>query len=213
MTKLTEKVLSFAPHEIITSHDLTSLLPNRSPDSRYGLVKRALAAGELLRLRRGLYCLAPQFQRQALSPYLLAQHLCGPSYVSLETALSYHHWIPEAVHAIASVTSCKSTQFQTPLGRFTYTRIPQKILYDYVDRLETAATGIVFVAQPLKALADYVYVHKRDWTGLGPVVTSLRIDDAEFEQVTEAELAGLAENYPSRRVKRFLAGLKKDLGR
>ena len=213
MTKLTEKMLSFAPHEIITSHDLTSLLPNRSPDGRYGLLKRALATGELLRLRRGLYCLAPKFRRQALNPYLIAQHLCGPSYVSLETALSHHHWIPEAVHIVARVTSHKSAQFETPLGRFTYTRIPQKILYDYVDRLETADTGISFMAQPLKALADYVYVNKKDWTGLGPVVASLRIDDAEFAQVSAADLEGLAENYPGRRVKRFLAGLRKDLGR
>jgi len=213
VTKLTEKVLSFAPHEIITSHDLTSLLPKRSPDSRYGLLKRALAAGELLRLRRGLYCLAPQFRRQTLSPYLVAQHLCGPSYVSLETALSHHHWIPEAVHTVASVTSRKSARFETPLGRFTYTRIPQKILYDYVDRLETADTDISFMAQPLKAQVDYVYVNKKDWTGLGPVVTSLRIDDAEFAQVSAADLAGLAKNYPGRRVNRFLAGLRKDLGR
>ena len=46
------------------------------------------------------------------------------------------------------MTSHKSTQFETPLGRFTHSRIPQKILYDDVDRLETADAGVSFMAQP-----------------------------------------------------------------
>ena len=210
MTTLTEKALTLTPHEIITSHDMTVLLAGSSPDRRYGLIKRALAAGELIHLRRGLYCPASQYRRRPLNPYGLAQYLLGPSYISLETALSYHHWIPEAVYAITNVTLTKTALYETPMGRFAYTRVPQKALLMDVERTEDSGC-IYFMARPLKALADYVYVHKRDWNGMPPVVESLRVEEAQMADVTASEIEELVENYNSRRIKRFLIDLKKDL--
>jgi hypothetical protein len=56
-----------------------------------------------------------------------------------------------------------------------------------------------------------VYVHKRDWAGIEPAAESLRIEREEFESVTAEQIDSLIENYNSRRVKKFLRGLKKDL--
>ena len=63
----------------------------------------------------------------------------------------------------------------------------------------------------MKALADYVYAHKRDYVGLEPVVKSLRIEQEELESVTAEELNMLIANYTSHRVQRFIKGLKRDL--
>jgi hypothetical protein len=49
------------------------------------------------------------------------------------------------------------------LGVFSYTRVPQGILYAGVDRLVDEAGDVFFMASPLKALAGYVHVHKKDW--------------------------------------------------
>ena len=47
-------------------------------------------AGKVYQLRRGLYALAPPYQRTRPHPFLVANHLVRPSYVSLQSALAYY---------------------------------------------------------------------------------------------------------------------------
>jgi len=182
-----------------------------SPDRQFSLLKRALAAGEVVRIHRGLYCLAAKYLRQKLDPLTLAQRIYGPSYISLEAALSYHGWIPEAVYAITSVCLVRSREFDTPLGHFSFTRVPQKTLYIKVTRIDKEEGGSFMLASPLKALADYVYVHKQDWNSARPVVESLRVDESLLAGVAPETFDELLANYSSLRVRRFLKGLRKDL--
>jgi predicted transcriptional regulator of viral defense system len=210
MNKLTEKIFENAPYGYFTSQDVATLFPE-SEDKRYGLVKRAIAGGEILHVRRGLYCLAPKYQKKKINLYALAQHIYGPSYISLESALSWHGWIPEAVYTLTSASSGKAKEFKNPLGAFSYNRVPQKVFYSGVERLTDDAGDVFLMASPIKALADYVYVHKKDWAGFKPAAESLRIEPEEFESVTTDDLDALIENYTSRRVGKFLKGLRKDL--
>ena len=211
MNKLTEKIFENAPYGDFTNQEVANLFPG-SDDQRYGLVKRAIASGEIVHIRRGLYCLAPKYQKKKTNLYALAQHIYGPSYISLESALSWHGWIPEAVYTLTSVSFKKSKEFKTSLGVFSYEHIPQKVFYTGVERLTDETGNIFLMARPMKALADYVYVHKRDWTGIEPVIESLRIEREEFQSVTDDELRLLIENYASRRVQQFVKGLRRDLG-
>jgi len=210
MNTLTEQVLGSLPHGQFTSQEVATLFPG-SADRRYGLVRRAIASGEIIHIRRGLYCLAHKYQKKGMNLYTLAQHVYGPSYVSLEAALSWHGWIPEAVHGITNASFKKSKEFETPLGLFRYDRIPQELFYSEVMRLTDESGNTFLMASPLKALADYVYVRRKDCTGIDPVVGSLRIETEEFEQVTVESLEVLIDNYSNSRVKRFLSGLRKDL--
>ena len=210
MNELTEKIFECVPYGDFTSHEVANLFPE-SEDRRFGLVKRAIANGEIIHIRRGLYCIAPKYQKKSINLHALAQHVYGPSYISLESALSWHEWIPEAVYTLTSVSFKKSKEFKTPLGMFSYTRVPQKIFYAGVERLADEAGNIFLMASPMKALADYVYAHKRDWVGLEPVVKSLRIEQEELESVAAEELNMLIANYTSRRVQKFIKGLKRDL--
>jgi len=210
MNKLTEQVFGLAPCGQFTSQDVATLFPG-SDDRRFGLVKRAIASGEIIHVRRGLYCLAPKYRKSSMNLYALAQHVHGPSYVSLESALSWHGWIPETVHTITSASFKKSIEFKTPVGLFSYDHIPQEVFYTEVKRLTDEERNVFLMASPLKALADYVYVRKKDWTGIEPAVGSLRVEPEEFEQVTRDSLDGLISNYLNSRVKRFLEGIGKDL--
>jgi hypothetical protein len=153
----------------------------------------------------------------------LAQRIYGPSYISLETALSYHGWIPEAVYAITSSSLSRSREFETPLGRFSFTRVPQRVFYMDIIRIEKDSgsnsesslhTGESFLmASPLKALADYVYSHKLDWISASPVIESLRVDESSLAGIDSKVFDRLLINYSSRRLRRFLEGLRKDLSR
>ena len=210
MQTVTEIALERAPSGVFTRPEVACWVGG-SPQRQFSLLKRATASGEVVRIRRGLYCLATRYLRQKVDPLALAQRIYGPSYVSLETALSHHGWIPEAVYTITSTSLGRSAEFDTPLGRFSFTRVPQKTFYAEVARVETDDGSSFLVAPPLKALADYVYVHKCDWDSARPVVESLRVDELSLTGVDVSSFGRLLANYSSRRVRRFLEGLRKDM--
>ena len=210
MQRLTEIAMQKAPSGIFTRPEV-ACWAGGSPQRQFSLLKRALASGEVVRVHRSLYCLASKYLQQKLDLRVLAQRIYGPSYVSLESALSYHGWIPEAVYAITSASLDRSREYDTPLGHFSFTRIPQKTFYAGVERVENADASSFLLAAPLKALADYVYVHKCDWDSARPVVESLRVDGSLLASVEADGFDRLLANYSSQRVQRFLKGLRKDL--
>lgn len=212
MQRLTEIAMSNAVGGVFSRAEVVCWVGG-TPDSQFGLLKRAVAAGEVMVLRRGLYALADRYLRQKLHPFSVAQRIYGPSYISLESALSFHGWIPEAVYATTSASAERSRELDTPLGRFGFHRIPQHILYTQVERLDPFGSGAFLIAAPLKALADYVYVHQLAWESARPAVESLRVDPPLLLGVDRAAIDLLRENYPSLRVQRFLKGLGRELAK
>ncbi len=220
MQKLTETVLEKSDTGTFTLMEMARWIGGSS-NRQFALLKRALKSAEIIRIHRGLYCLAVKYLRRKLDPLVVAQRIYGPSYISLETALSYHGWIPEAVYAITSASLGRSREFETPLGRFSFTRVPQKVFYTDVTRIEKSVGGSsepglhagesFLVASPLKALADYVYVHRLDWTSADPIIESLRVDESSMSDMVAEDFDRLLSNYTSLRVLRFLEGLRKDL--
>ncbi len=51
-------------------------------------------AGRIYQLRRGLYALAPPFQKVKPHPFLVANRTVKPSHVSLQSALAHYGLIP-----------------------------------------------------------------------------------------------------------------------
>jgi predicted transcriptional regulator of viral defense system len=204
MNKLTKRFFR-APTGVFTQSDAAASVGGTN-FSRHGLIKRAMSAGEILNIRRGLYCLAPEFQKKPVSVYGLTEQIYGPSYISMETALSHHGWIPEAVHACTCACFGNSKEFETPLGLFSYKRVPQHTFFLEVKRCKDENGNVFFMATPAKALTDYLYVHRLSWTGTAEPIRSLRIDEDELAGVTEEELNALSDNYNNGRVKRFLSG-------
>lgn len=174
------------------------------------LLKRAVASNEIWRVCRGLYCLSNRYAQAQVSPLVLAQRIHGPSYISLETALSHHGWIPEAVRTITSTTVKRSRTFNTPVGFFSFTRIPQRSFFSGVRRVSGDGDAF-FLATPLKALADYVYAHRCDWSSSTPVIESLRVDKASLCGLTQDMFDEVMAAYRPGRVSRFLVALRKDL--
>lgn len=178
-----------------------------------GIVKRAIAAGEIIHIRRGLYCLAPKYRRQGISCNVIANIIYGPSYVSMESALSVHGWIPEAVHSVVSVSLGRAKSFETPMGYFDYVQIAQRPLMAAVERVRDESSVTFLVAKPLKAIADYVAARGMDWRGVEPLEESLRIERDDLDSLSTDDFEELEGVYKSLRARRFLAGLRKELGK
>lgn len=211
MNRLTEAALQL-PSPTFSQTEVSALVGG-STFSRHGLVKRALANDEILCIRRGLYALAPRYRHNPLNVFALAEHIYGPSYVSMESALCHHGWIPEAVPTCTCASYGNAKTFETPLGAFVYRRVPQRCFFAGVSRVQDADGQVYIMASPAKALADYTYVHKRDWKGIHEAAASLRIDDEDWQAVAPEDLRELLENYTSRRVRRLLVSWREALGR
>ena len=76
--------------------------------------------GDLIRIKRGIYVVAPKISGKKLSSGLIANHLYGRSYVSMQTALREYGLIPERVFSIKSMTTERSRRIETTLGEFVY---------------------------------------------------------------------------------------------
>lgn len=120
-------------------------------------LSRWTAAGRLVQLRRGVYALAPPFQKRHPHPFLVANRLVRASYVSLQSALAHHGLIPEAVPVVTSVTAGRPGRWETGLGTFEYRHVKQALWWGY-QRLALGAGQLAFVATPEKALLDLVYL-------------------------------------------------------
>ncbi len=133
---------------------LLSLLRDyKSPNDK---ISRMIAEGDILKIKRGLYVLSREYQTTPVSKPLLANQIYGPSYVSLDFALSYYGLIPEGVFELSSITTKRAKSYDTPLGRFTYTH-SSKSLYGIGVVSEPVGDGSHFlIASPEKALCDKV---------------------------------------------------------
>jgi hypothetical protein len=209
MTSL-NNLLQHYPRICVTDSELVTLL-NKSPNARYSKVKRLLAEGKLLHIRRGLYCLTEKVGYIAKPhPFELAQFIYGPSYISLESALSYHQLIPEIVYTTTSVAGKRSKDFKTPLGMFSYLHLPMDNLYLEVERVKEKEYTF-FIAKPWKAICDYVFCYKKEWRNINPLIESLRINREFLPILSYEEYQVLMEYYHHNRLNRFLKGVFKEL--
>ena len=111
--------------------------------------------GYIIRLKRGLYVVNPEYTGKRLSNELIANHLYAPSYVSMSTALRYYGLIPEAVYVNQSMTVKHSRSFQTPIGNYDYKCISRESFAVGV-RTEHVADYAFLIASPEKALCDLI---------------------------------------------------------
>jgi predicted transcriptional regulator of viral defense system len=180
------------------------------------LVHRAVAAGEIIRLKPGLFLLAPEFRKTHPHPFVIAAILHSPSHVSLESALAHHGLIPEAVFQVSSVTSSRSRTFKTPVGVFSFVRVPATNPRAGVLALKIDGWNWAFVATPLRAVADLVYTRKDvSWEkdGLAFLTDSMRMEREDLEKMAWEGLNEVCESLRSRRTTDYLQGLFRELGK
>lgn len=112
--------------------------------------------GYIKRIRNQWYMFSDQPGAEGFL-YHTANQIYSPSYVSMESALSFHGFIPEGVFQVTSCTTLKTQRFDTPIGRFFYRRIKPVLFFGY-KLIEWDKTNYK-IAEPEKAIIDYMYLH------------------------------------------------------
>lgn len=172
---------------VISSHDFPLISDN--PEMLRVQVHKWVENKTLIQLKRGLYILnVPGVKKPP--DFYLANWIVFPSYVSMESALSYYELIPEAVYSTVSITTKKTKHFNNELGNFIYHHIKNELFGGYI-KLEVEEFS-VNIADPEKSILDYLYLKYLSVEELEEVrLQNLDILDKE-------KLIKIAIDYPER---------------
>jgi hypothetical protein len=180
---------------------MMSLLKDyKSPNDK---VHALLGEGILTPVKKGLYIAGPVIKANKPEPFLVANHILGPSYVSLDAALSYYGLIPERVYEISSGTTKTSRKFTTPIGTFSYTHLALPYYAFGIRQIELSGEQYAMIASPEKALFDKVITtagvvlrSKKD--AMSYLTEDLRMDEDNLMSFDTLAMSSWLSNSPKR---------------
>jgi len=177
---------SFANDPVISVSEIKKVYPNFDTRNLVNWQKK----GYLIRLRNGLYTFAAQANKEQ-DLFVVANRLYEPSYVSLESALSWHGVIPEGVYSVESVATRKTNCFITPIARFNYRTIKSELFFGY-DILQSEKSPFR-MATLEKAILDFYYLNPNVVSAID--LQSLRWSLVAIAQVDFQQLADFAKLF------------------
>jgi predicted transcriptional regulator of viral defense system len=197
-----ERLLEIVADEPVFEASLL-LAGNVDPNNVRKQLSRWTRAGRLYQLRRGLYALAPPFQKTRPHPFVVANRMMRPSYVSCQSALAHYGFIPEQVPLVISVTTGRPEHWDTPLGGFQFRHIKKALFHDY--RLWEVGQGQqAFIATPEKALLDLI--HLQPGGDSAEYLQELRLQN--LDRLDPDELVQLADRASSPKLQRAAQTVK-----
>lgn len=196
----------FRLYQVFSLQDIRKTVPGFS----YRQLDRWEKKNYLQKIRRGFY----MFPREKVDErflFVIANRIYSPSYISLERALKFYGLIPEEVFQVTSVSTKKPVTFSTSIGNFTYRKLKPSLFWGYT--LLTVREQKMLIAEPEKAILDYLYLHPElktvdDFMGI-------RINTDRFrEQVNLRKLQKYLEAFQSKslvkRAQIFLSTISND---
>ena len=196
--------------EVITENFLYASMGG-TQDSRNSRLKCWNRQGKLLRLRRGVYAFGEKYRKKSINLYSAAQLIYGPSYISFESALSYHGIIPEAVYSVTSASMDRAKDFRTPVGVFSYRPVNSNVFLAGVKR-ETEGREVFLIASPFRALADIMYARGKKWKNPEDAAEDLRLDTEEITSDDVSLIDEIKDSFSKRRIREFLDKCRKEFG-
>lgn len=157
--------------------------------------------GDISRLKRGLFVFSEE--KENISVQEISFLLCEPSYISLESALSYYGFIPEMVYSITSVTAKTTRKFKNDFGNFIYHHVKPDLFFGYVSN-ETKY-GKYLMAEPEKALLDFLYLKSGEIENESDI-SELRLNIGEMKKIIDMKkLSSYAREFNVAKVDRIIS--------
>lgn len=170
-------------------------------------ILRMVKNDELIRLKNGVYLISEKIKHgnTTIIPLeQLANFLYGPSYVSMEWALSFYGMIPERVHTVTSMTLGRNKEYYTSIGDFSYLNLPARCYSIGITQKKSPDfLGGFLIASPEKALSDMVFktCKNLDKDQLKEeLIESKRIDPMCFRDLNKELLEEIAKCYHAKPV-------------
>ena len=177
-------------YQVFSFEDLCVFYPKEKRSSLRQYLSRWNKQSWIRPLRRGLYELTFP-QGRDVPDFFIANKIYAPSYISLETALSYYSIIPEVSMAVVSITTKTTRRFKNSHGFFLYRSVQPEAFCGYLIEKHNGLD--VLIAEPEKALVDYLYFKSR--RGGEFDVKAERLDQKRIHQLNKKKLNSYAKIY------------------
>jgi len=211
--RVSQKIRESIKEEIFTYTQVIDALGNyKKPRD---VINTLLKNGDIIRIKKGLYVFGEVWRKKPYSREQLTNLIYGPSVISCDYVLSAVGLIPEQVKTITSITTGRSRSFDTPVGKFTYMQL-NKERFSIGIEINKTNNGQYFTANPLKALADKIWLDKR-FKPTSPksyepyLYDDLRIDPHILKNYLDKDfIEQLNEVYSARKINWFVNFLKRE---
>jgi len=141
------KILKEKNLTLFSLADFERLFRLKKRNTLYKKILRLEKKGIIQKLIKGKY----RFLLNSTNDFNLANFIYQPSYVSLESALSFYGIVAGFPHRITSLTVKKSRMFIIDNKEYLYSKISSKLFWGY-EKKEN-----FLIAEKEKALIDYLY--------------------------------------------------------
>ncbi len=170
-------------------------------------ITKLIKTKQIIRIKKGLYIFGKEINAPAYSKEILANLIYGPSYISLEYALSYYNLIPERVELITSVTTKRNKYFKTPIGDFSYKYINQNKYSTGITQIKIDQNRFALMATKEKALIDLLDKEKNTFSISDlkiHLIQNLRIEPEEIKKLSLKHIKEIKKNYKSKSIDNVL---------
>ncbi len=186
---------SVGPYRVFSIRDVRKIFPEMNLMNLVRWQKK----GYIIKIRNGWYCFSDTESSENID-WLAANLVYDPSYVSLQSAMSYYGLIPEAIFETTSITTRKTNRFVTPLGNYSYNHVKsnifsfgQSLIHMDGDRSQTGRGRKILLASPEKAILDFFYIHIHYKTEKD--MEHLRLDEALLKETLNWKFFSYLEKY------------------
>jgi predicted transcriptional regulator of viral defense system len=194
--KIKEYVAAPLSHNVV----MEALSSYNRPNDK---ISEMIKSGELVSLRRGLYVPGPELDLPLPDSFVVANHLRGPSYISLESALSYWNLIPERVYEISSVTTKTSKIYNTAIGRFSFQHLPTPYYAFGIRSVPLTELQTALIASPEKAICDKIVLTsgillRSVSQTMDFLIDDMRMDEEQLQNLDISAIQSWVEDAPKR---------------
>ena len=180
--KFKEKEIS-----LFTFSDFKKLFQIKKDNTAYKILERLTKKGILKRLVKKKYL----FVFSESDDFQIANFLYSPSYISLESALSFYGIITQFPYQITSVTPKKTKTIKTLNKEFSYSHIKPELFFDYEKKEK------FLIASKEKALFDYLYLCSKG-------LKRFEKDDFDLKAINKKKFLSLLKETKQEKLKEFL---------
>lgn len=184
--KLREKEIS-----LFAVSDFKRIFDIKKENTLYKIIERLTKRGVLKRLAKKKYL----FSFSKWNDYQIANFLYSPSYVSLESALSFYGIITQFPYQITSVTPKKTKNIKALGKEFSYSHLKPNLFFGYEKKEE------FLLALPEKALFDYLYFWAKG-------LKTFEKDEFNLKDINKKRFLSFVKKARDKRFEKFLKRVK-----
>lgn len=158
--------------------DASKIFETKKVKTLYELLQRLEKEGVIQRIIKGRY----HFSLREYNDFELANFLVNPSYISLESALSFYGILSQFPYTVTSITPLKPRRITYQEKEYEFSHLESKYFFGFVKK------DNFLIAKPEKALLDELYF-------MAKKLRKVHVKDLNFEPFDKKKFEKLYKKY------------------